>query len=298
MPQLRILQLCLANAMRDERVPEYRYSVRHYRMCKLLEQFITDGKQPDIISIKELRDSGTLTIEQIISDLATAAQMSIAEVAPVKSPEAINNPKYKPFNLGLLYNPKSLTKLGAWCIKYHDEVFGEGNGPNMGTALLLAHFASNVDGHTFAIESCHLPIIESHKDAVVAWMHDKLPDVRNAFVPKYDTLIRTGDFNTFVDKPEHVQQLALLGDGLFSLTSEKYAYGTNTPLFGTFYPFPHDVTPGFDIAKPTENSLTCSKLDHMWVSCKPTELHCELVPTFVDAIPLTDHLPMLVWLKM
>lgn len=321
--EMQVLQLCLANAMRDERVDAYRYGRRHARFLEMLRDMRRRARLPAVVCVKELRhckdaDGGALTPSRIAGDFAAAGSLEVAAVAPVKLVPTLGMPLYNPFYLGQLYDPAQLVHLNSFCVRYDALAFGEVPSPHVGTAVLLGHYARcNSDGtadlaHQFIVESCHMPLREDHKTAAARWFATALPSVRASLFGVGDDVpvIRIGDFNTFADKAECAGQLALLSEGFDHAGGDFVEWGGTTPLFGTFYPFPHDAVPDIVIASPLSRSPSVSVLDHVFLS-RGTHRLCvackELILDNYDAegtraafdgatIPLSDHLPLLVTL--
>lgn len=182
---------------------------------------------------------------------------------------------------------------------YH--VFGdEAPQPAMGGAILVVQYAPKLsDGtadlkNTFLVESCHMPIVETHKLQACKWLKEEYPEERSRVFGSVTNIVRVGDFNTFMDKPESSEQIELLTAQLKhvnkSMTvAQEDLKPTDTTIEHTFVPFPHDCKP--DVPKQ-------SFLDYVFVSGGIEVVGEVLALQIPTTIPISDHLPLVVKLKL
>lgn len=249
----------------------------------------------------------------IMLEYATCGAYEIATVDAVKLYQTDGIPFYNPFYLGQLYDSQKVVKVQSHAFHYCKDVFGSDTShPHLGTLLVATVYAPKdskgvpIMDKQFIVESCHFPLLEDHKIRIAKWLDEEYPIERaRVFGACANELpvIRTGDFNTFKDKTEtYAQQMHYLTNGFDIVSGSPVSYEDETiRLYGTFYPFPHDIVPGITIEKPTVDSKNTSVLDYMFLSKSSKYIvpgKCRLMVQPYDTVPLTDHLPMFVGFKL
>lgn len=224
--EFTLLQLCLANAVRDERVEAYRYGNRHEAFLAMFEEFCNSENKPGIISVKELRpckskdSTKLLTPYSIAADYARAGEYDVSFVEATKLYKTKGMEFYNPFYLGQLYDSKRFVKVQSHGFRYGADIFGSDDAPpHMGVLLVACVYAPrNAEGvpimeRQFMVESCHMPLAEDHKVKIAKWLSESYPEQRRRIFGEIDMpIIRTGDFNTFKDMGEtYEQQMAYRG---------------------------------------------------------------------------------------
>ena len=258
---LKIAQVCCANAQRDDTKDDYRFGVRQPEYWNLLNTFFDNNVQ--IVSVKEVRecrnrnDSQRMFPQDIWNDFLTNTKYTSGSLHQVKltSTEGLPVPYY-PFYMGQLYNSKQLCLVNSHCFRFYKEVFGSDNVfPHMGCCIVVGLYAPFTENNVpdlskqFFVESYHLPLKEEHKNLVCDWILKMFPSKRQnvfGFETTDYTTFRLGDFNIFSDKPDSVKQVESLTT--YHYWVNKYLHIDNNNLEPsnvlcnyTFKPFPHDI---------------------------------------------------------
>ena len=279
-PTIGIGQICLANAMRDEKNETYRFGVRFPRYVELLQKL---KDHCSIISIKEVRACRSISGEKIWSaqelldqlihhsnqdDIHPSNKWTQAMLFPVKFHSTNKIPTYFPMHLAHVYYPSKVCLLQTHCFSYYTTVFSKDPHapPHMGGSMIAALYAP-VNAITnlpdmdkkFLVESYHFPLDNNLKSKVIEWINHEYP-IQRDHVFGFDTsknIIRVGDFNTFSDDPfhqEHMSKLLGLRDEYLRIAKHMTSFSDpNKVLYGTFMPFPHDITP-VNIIRPDKDA--------------------------------------------
>lgn len=304
MSTLCIAQICLANAFRDEQTEEYRCGKRLAKYQRVLRDTCSST---DVYSIKELRacrnPSGDkmLSAQGLLNELLSPTpELAQACCFPVKVHRTTTkkNGPYSPFYLAQVYNTERVTLLDSGVNHYYEQVFGDPTSPPaMGGCYIWGKYAPNrPDGFpdltkTFVVKSFHLPFANDDKTKVCEYLcralHTKDPP---------PVVIAVGDFNFFRDDKDHALHLQLWDKNFQNVSEQRLvSYQTGKRMFGTFWPFPHDVPP-VKLDLPTEDSKHTSVLDHVFLSrgseTKLLSETCRLVEPTDYAHPEWDHLPL------
>lgn len=309
MNTIKIVQLCLANALRDECSEKYRYGMRHEKFNKYIKDLNGSINQPSIICIKELRRcfnkerNSFMTYKTILDDFIKDTPYLIAVTCNVKPDLTIdenynmlNDKPYNPFFLAQLYDPNIFYLNKTHIFNYYKEIFGLNKLPYMGTSMLAVQYTDKKTNQSFIVESFHLPIKEEHKNKVCEWIRDKEPTLRKTIFEQDNndlTVIRIGDFNTFHGFKDCEKQLECLqANGFKYVSKNKYALQDSLKkVNGTFYPFLNDNT--VKISYPT-NETNYSELDYVFLydpNNTIQEMKCEVDLLDINN-QLSDHFPL------
>lgn len=301
-----IAHMCLANAHRDERTETFRYGARHAQFLSFFRATNGDREgRPDVVSLKELRackspdGTNVMTAFDLVNAYASAGRYAIAACDPVKLTATKKCDTYEPFHLAQLYDTTRLVKLTAVTARNYKQVFGveaEEDAPHFGACTLTVTYAPLIDGlpcHTsqFAVTTHHFHLDEQAKlNAAHAIAVDT--GVSQSSEPAARS-VHIGDFNLFRDGASYDKIRHELTRELFDATAQlQDQFGK--PMYGTFFPFPHDKPP-VPIARPEENSPNTSRLDYAFVSRNVTVRKAWVLRGMeVDGVPMSDHLPLFV----
>lgn len=313
---LTVRHVCLANAMRDEANPKYRVGARLPQLDAMFEAMRDEAV--DIVSIKELRDcmdeSGTKVIlaTELAMRFAQKAGMVLAACQPATHRMKPGHAFYKPFYLAQLYRPGRVMLLRGVA---RNTVQGVADKETVELTTLHCTYAPlrpsdrtpDVEERGFVVETVHLMPVAPEETKLRAARLLDAPATSNSVV------IRIGDFNTFRDKPENGQLMACLTRDFRDITTGKLTdRSTGAPMYGTFYPFPHDRQFG-PVSPPDTDAPTTSFLDYVFLSPhaadhvfhvrrvtvdRRTYAKEQALDAFDDAvIPVSDHLPLEVVLE-
>ncbi len=284
--QITIAQICLANAVRDEAQPEYRYGKREKHYLELISQ-----RQADVYSIKEIRpcqnEDGTeiLSSLDIVNRLAAPRNLALAALIP-NSLQVFPGRPYNPFYLAQLYNPNKLVVQSTemkvlsptmYYLRVRYMPKGENGVP--------------IEAQAFTVDSVQFPTANADKTAIAASFSNDAH-----LCPR---TLRVGDFNLFKDDPDHNEHLRLLGEGFQNAGSINMVNERLESMYGTFQPFPHDKPP-VEVSPPWEDSPHTKFLDYVWVSndfSEPKECLTVLVENDRSQLPW-DHLPLFFTMTM
>ncbi len=296
MEQISVSQLCFANAARDERVEEYRYGNRHERMV----EYISNLKS-SVVSLKEVRDcmdKNGVVREALwfISDICCNSRYKLAALEKVKLHPTNGVPVYNPMHLCQLYDASVLHKRQTHMFWYYEKVFGINEPPHFGTMVLACQYELvEHPGLFIIVESFHLPCNKEQKEDVCHWIVTEYPKERRRVFKSVENIIRIGDFNNFKDEDTSDIQLQDISKNMRLASGTMLDRDTKTPLYGTFYPFPHDAC-SVPIEKPDIKSIHNSVLDYAFYKSngvlKPNKCTLFWSCDDLDRVRLSDHLPM------
>jgi hypothetical protein len=101
---IKIVQLCTANASRDEKQPNYRYGMRHDTYVNFIQKL--DKKESvDFISVKELRQcqnkdkTKSMSPHDIVKDYCAETSLTHTPLYPVKLHPTIDKTKPEKKNI-------------------------------------------------------------------------------------------------------------------------------------------------------------------------------------------------------
>ncbi len=298
----KISQVCLANATRDDMTENYRFGRRLGRINDMLSDMFT--RQIDIVSIKEIRKckdvsgQGMMEPSEIWNLFTHSSGYSSANFSPVKLTRTQGIENWRPFYMGQLYNPNKLTLVNTFCFRLYMEVFGSDTvTPHMGGCIISCLYAPNDPfnvpdiSRLFFVDSFHLPINETHKLLMCKYICNNYQELKTRiFGETVVPTIRIGDFNTFCDKPDSIEQLHYLKQDWtventdMTLVDKNFQKLDGSSINYTFLPFPHDIIPG------VENSF----LDYVFLE-KDSQLETISTVLVQDNLPvaISDHLPLI-----
>lgn len=312
--ELSVMQLCFANATREEKSDNNNYSARKDNIIC----FINKAKA-DIISIKEMRaylDRKTNTevsAHQQHMNVMFETGYASTQLYACKLHNTEGNNFYNPFYYAQLFNPNNVILIKSEGFHIYKDIFGsEESKPHSGCFILIALYAAkkNIEEKTspidttkyFFVESYHQPIAEEHKTATAKWIHDELPNKKKHYFSDYVDIettltIRVGDFNTFIDnKISRDQQHSYISDGFDHVSNEMIVLdsqdlqATDKKISHTFIPFQGDKCYNED-GSEAENST----LDYAFVKnhkTKPTTY--ALDNAYFNNQKISDHVPFIV----
>lgn len=323
-----VAHICLANARRDEGFPDYRYGTRHESMKKLVAKFRGDYKL-SLLSIKELRacrdadGKSIMTAQQIAKDLASAANMEIASILPVSiDPNRV--PTYNPFHIGHFYDPKQLQHICTTPVYSYDKIYvPTDKNTHFGGMTLVSFFTRTTgdlkfDDDGFAecprpasnficLVTHHMPIASGPRQRAVDFackeLTEKINTLRVELLPAESkiTTIHIGDFNMFSDDPAYTTNIGKLDTAWGSDRTFGALDQHGKPMWGTFFPFPHDKPP-VQIVEPwkpadSNTSQIHSKIDGAYV-IGPTSAQTKTTIWNPGSTTLPDcfydHMPIIV----
>lgn len=287
-----ILQLCLANAMRDEKT-DLRLANRIHGLREIIRR-----SGADIVSIKEIREcdnhdrSGRLTPADIIQFLIQDSPYRLAAMIPMRESDR----GYHEFHLAQIYNPEKFGYAAHHMLDYK-HIFEKP--PSIGHRMLCVTYRHIQTGRIVVINSIHAPLDSDAKTRFFNYISQDSEvqddDVKDIQLIKElgRTNILIGDFNLFRDDIDHALHLTYLNKIGVDVTQRmQNAHGA--PMYGTFYPFPHDKIPnGIVITPPNERGLQHSKLDYCIVS-RGSWFVWQCTTLIESRVLLFDHYPMLV----
>jgi hypothetical protein len=308
--QIKLAQICLANAFRDDNNETYRYCNRHLRMVDLFNTMFNNDV--DIISVKEIRRTTNTshtfgTTDEIVfphtiwKHFLQMTNYFSAVFGQAKN-QSSETYSLNPFYYGQLYNPKKFVLLNSYVFNLCDKLYGsEFTSPNAGTVVVVGLYAPILqhNNHTdlknkFFLESHHFPIKEGDKQKFAEYLYNDFEQQRNKTFEigagEIIPTIRVGDFNIFSDKQEHVLQLEYLNkkyehvNKLMNIV-DKQLVATGDQVNYTFVPFPHDKMP---------NGQENSYLDYVFVDKSSSRIVPNKMSIVFDETPiaLTDHKPL------
>jgi hypothetical protein len=225
--------------------------------------------------------------------------------------------EFNPFYLAQFYDPTKLLKVKSYTFEYDKGLFGKVNSNSLGGIILACMYVPLMDekpdySMAFLVESCHLPINDEQKTKVLKWIDMFYSAYRdNVFgdIALHYSVIRCGDFNIFRDSASYSAQYSLLTSTFEDVSTDNLIEkSSHDKMYGTFYPFPHDIVQGIKIAKPTENSKSTSVTDYFLIN-RFSDRNIKFVSCYLDTytysdkenevntydektIPVSDHIPL------